>query len=293
MSSVRPPSPPNIRTLIHTAGYLGFHGPKQEAPISDLKNPGPAYPPAPAAGSYFDEHFYRDQLDHYFSVPDKVTPIWESGQGIDMQIFVSDKFVVPDLKSGKNRVFDEKNIKTGDWTEGRSVSVEVPLPESTKNNGTLFAHVFVGRHGKTLDPRDQEYNTGDAYYFSKMLTRFMPKKKVVKTKKLIGGSEEVEVEEEPVKEVEEKGPVIASYYHANLTLDMVVDNGVLQYGALPYPLRQHVVLEQSGARDKSGQNGWYYPIVYDNEFWLLKDHMVEINSTVSYVPRKFLCVWVC
>lgn len=200
-----------------------------------------------------------------------------------MQIYLSEKFFVPHLDKSVS-VFNEEKIKIGDFNDGRSVSVDVPLSESTKNNGTLYAHIFVGKHGKTLDPRDPTYNAGDAYFFSKILTRYMPKKKIVKTKKLIGGSEEEEEEEvESVKVTDTKGPVIASYWHSNLTLDMVADNGVLQYAALPPPIRQHVVLEQTNARDKSGQNGWYYPIIYDNEFWQLKDHMIELNSTVSYV----------
>jgi hypothetical protein len=28
----------------------------------------------------------------------------------------------------------------------------------------------------------------------------------------------------------------------------------------------------------------YYPVVYPNDFWLLKDHMQEINSTIQSLP---------
>lgn len=213
-----------------------------------------------------------------------------------MEIYLSEDMFPPKLDDPevqKQRVFDQENIKIGDWKEGRSVSVDVPLPEGVKNNGTFWAHVFVGRHGQELNPWSPDYKPGEAYYFTKLLTRYMPKKKVVKTKKLIGGTEE-DKEEEPEPEVPEpKTQPIVSYWHSNFTLDMVADNGVLQYSALPPPLRQHVVLEQSGARDKSGQNGWYYPVIFTNEFWLLKDHMIELNNTVSYVsapPRNSISI---
>jgi len=65
---------------------------------------------------------------------------------------------------------------------------------------------------------------------------------------------------------------------------LVGGGGVLQYQTLPVPLRQHVILEQTGAREKTGRNGWYYPVIYPNEFWLLRDHMVELNSTVKSLP---------
>jgi len=41
---------------------------------------------------------------------------------------------------------------------------------------------------------------------------------------------------------------------------------------------------RTGARDASGQNGWYYPILYTNTFWQLKKHMTELNSTVTRLP---------
>lgn len=209
---------------------------------------------------------------------------------MDVSVYVNEFISLPPFTHPamtSSLVFDEREWRLDDSQDARSVTVDVPFSERVQNNGSLFAHIFVSRSGAVVDPTDPDYDPSKSFRMIKPLTRYAPKKKVVKTKKLIGGGgvgaeeeEEVAAEEElpPVPDV---GPSIASYWHSNLTLDVVNNGGVLSYGGLPPPLRQHVVLESTGARDETGRNGWYYPIVYINDFWLLKEHMVEINSTVK------------
>ena len=40
----------------------------------------------------------------------------------------------------------------------------------------------------------------------------------------------------------------------------------------------------TGARDATGKNGWYYPVLFVNTFWQLKTHMTTLNSTVTRLP---------
>lgn len=138
-----------------------------------------------------------------------------------------------------------------------------------------------------MDPTDENYDMAKAYRTVKLMNRYMPKKKVVKTKKLIGATEEEKAAEEAESEpsvVDELGnPIITSYWHSNLTLEVVENSGAVNYAGTPPPLLKYIRLEATGKRDASGKNGWYYPIVFTNDFWLLKEHMVELNSTVTYV----------
>ena len=207
-----------------------------------------------------------------------------------MNIYLSEGIVLPPLSSPQmqeNKVFEEKAIKLGDWDEKRSVAVDVNFSDRVQHNATLFAHIFVARHGKEMDPRAPGYDPTESYRVLKPLTRYYPKKKVIKTKKLIGGgsdNEELEEDNSTSNTTPDGKPIITSYWHSNLTLNLVGDGGVLDYTVIPFPLKQHVVLEQTGARESTGHNGWYYPIVYPNEFWLLRDHMVEINNTVKSLP---------
>jgi len=49
-------------------------------------------------------------------------------------------------------------------------------------------------------------------------------------------------------------------------------------------VRQFLHLEATGARDGTGQNTWYYPILFVNSFWQLKSHMTLLNDTVKTLP---------
>lgn len=39
-------------------------------------------------------------------------------------------------------------------------------------------------------------------------------------------------------------------------------------------------------RDITGTKGYYYPIVFQNEFWHLREHYVEVNSTTPTLPLE-------
>lgn len=80
------------------------------------------------------------------------------------------------------------------------------------------------------------------------------------------------------------GRIITSHYHPNFTVSFIPDSGVMQYPTLNPAVRQYVHVEATGARDASGQNGWYYPVLFVNTFWQLRTHMTALNSTVTRLP---------
>ena len=178
-------------------------------------------------------------------------------------------------------VLDEMDFKLGEWNDKRVIDTEFKVPKEVQHNHTLWAHIYIALHGYELDPTAPSYNVRTAYHFFRPLNQFLAKKKVRRTRKLIGGEEtDEEIPDEPVS----KGPVIASYYHPNFTMSMVPDSSTLKWSTVHPAVRQYIVLEATGARDESGQNGWYYPIMFVNTFWQLRDHMMELNSTVKTLP---------
>lgn len=200
---------------------------------------------------------------------------------IDLSIYVSPSVAMPGFKyvSSENLVMEEKGFTIGDWKENRDIVTTFAVPKEVQQNGTLWAHFYVALQGYPLDPVAKGYDVTKAYHFSRPLNHVLPKKKVKKTKNLLAGSEE---EDELVEET--TGPVFASYYHPNFTLSVIPDSGTLAYQTIHPSLRQYLVLESTGARDASGQNSWYYPILFPNTFWQLRDHMTELNDTVTRLP---------
>lgn len=201
---------------------------------------------------------------------------------LDVSIYVASSLVMPALKSvdPSTRVLEEKGFVLGDWKENRQIDTTFAVPKEVQNNSTLWAHFYVALQGHALDPTVKEYDSAKAYHFFRPLNHVLPKKKVAKTKKLLGGSDE----KEDVEIDTPKTPSPGSYYHPNFTMSFIPDSGTPVYPSMHPAIRQYVLLESTGARDSSGQHGWYFPILYVNTFWQLKDHMTELNSTVTTLP---------
>ncbi|KAH8821421.1 cleft lip and palate transmembrane protein 1-domain-containing protein [Xylogone sp. PMI_703] len=219
----------------------------------------------------------------YNPIPQRIAPIWPTDSPLDLVITVSPSFVREPLsKVPKERVIaKENNFGLGNFTENRVIDAEFDVPKDVQNNGTLWGHFYVGLKGSNLDPAAAGYDPGRAYHFAYPLTQYIAQKKIVKTKNLLAGTNETAEEEE---EEVPTGPIIRSHYHPNFTISFVPDTGVMNLQSTHPAVRQFIQLETTGARDGSGQNTWYYPVLFVNTFWQLKSHMTPLNETVTRLP---------
>lgn len=218
----------------------------------------------------------------YSAIPQTIMPLWAQNTSMDINLYLSESFVMPrlDQMPADSLVLQERNFHYGDWSDKRSVQTTINIPRSVQENGTLWAHFYISQSGSVMDPTLPGYDTSKAYRVTRPLTQYFAKKKVHKTRNLLDSSADTEEEVEP----EPAGPVISNYYHPNFTLSIIPNIGTPVYPQMHPAMRQFVTLEASGARDESGQNGWYYPVLYINTFWQLRSHMTELNSTVKEVP---------
>jgi len=219
----------------------------------------------------------------YNPIPQRIAPIWPLDSEVDLTIVVSPTFVISPLSKVKKEaiVAEEKAFRLGDKTDKRVIETEITIPKEVQNNGTLWGHFYMALAGSKLDPGVPGYDTAKAIHWVYPLTQYLAKKKVAKVKNLLSASNVTEeAEEEPVS----SGPIIKSFYHSNFTMSFVPDMGVVSYPNMHPAARQYVQLEVTGARDGSGQNGWYYPLLFINTFWQLRSEMTELNSTVTTLP---------
>ncbi len=250
-------------------------GQTQNATAPGVKEPIPSYEARPSG--------LAPEVQ-YNPIPQGIAPIWPlDGTTIDLAIYVSPSQATSSFKSmpAESLVLQEKGFTIGDWNDNREIDASFSVPKEVQNNGTLWAHFFVAISGQELDPTSSKYDNAKAYHFFRPLTQYITKKKVAKTKKLLGSSDSPE---EPEEDDQPKGPVIASYYHPNVTVSVITDSGSLNYPSLHPAVRSNIQLETTGSRDSSGQNGWYFPIIFVNTFWQLRDHMTELNETVTRLP---------
>ncbi|KAF7897740.1 uncharacterized protein EAF01_008706 [Botrytis porri] len=230
-------------------------------------------------------HARPDKLDEgavWSPIPQRIAPMWPTDSPLDITIVVSPTFVAePIAKVPKERiVLDETGFALGDYNQQRSIDASFDVPAEVQNNGTLWGHFYIGISGSKLDPATPGYDPTRSFHFVHPLTQYIAQKKIRKTKNLLAAAEETDEPEEEIP----TGPVIKSHYHPNFTMSFIPDSGVMNFPSLHPAVRQYVHLEASGARDGTGLNGWYYPLLFVNTFWQLKTHMTVLNSTVTRLP---------
>lgn len=226
------------------------------------------------------------EIADYNPIPDLIAPIWPVDSALDISIIVSPSVIVPSLKSvpESSLVLHETNFTMGNYSDTREIDTTIKIPKEVQQNGTLWAHFYVGLTGHQLDPTAKDYRTDSAIHFLRPLNQYLPKKKAKKLKNLLASPDETQEEEE--EEDNTPNVQIVSYYHPNFTVSVIPDAGAQRYRQMHPAVRQHLQLESTGARDSTGQNGWYYPMVFLNTFWQLKSHMTELNSTVESMPLR-------
>lgn len=264
-----------------------FTASKTAAPVIHDAEGNPA--PVPAVigpiPPYHERPLQLDEGASYNPIPQLLAPIWLDNSDIDIVVTISPSFVPTPLKetSKGNIVLEEKHFRIGNYSDTRATDRVINVPESVQHNGTLWGHFYVSLSGASLDPTQPDYDVGSAYHFVFPLTQYIAKKKEFKTRSLLSSKIET-VEEKPVEAEVPTGPIIASYYHPNVSLSFIPNAGVVNYPQYHPAARQFVRLEPTGARDASGQNSWYYPLLYVNTFWQLKTHMTPLNDTVKTLP---------
>jgi hypothetical protein len=214
--------------------------------------------------------------------PVGLLPLWPDNPNVDVAMYVSPSVVLPPLSRmpAGSLVVQEKDFSL-QGKDFREITTSISVPKSVQNNGTLWAHILIGQTGAELDPASPNYDPATAYRMLRPLTQYLGKKKVRKTRNLLDSkaTEEEEAEEEKLAA---EPTTVASYYHSNLTLSFISNAGPANYPSLHPAVKQFYMLEATGARDETGKNGWYYPLVYHNTFWQMKKDMVELNNTVPY-----------
>jgi hypothetical protein len=223
-----------------------------------------------------------DEGAQWSPVPNSIAPMWPVGGELDILMYISPSLAMPALKKmpKDTLLIEEKGFKFGDWKESREINTEFTVPKEVQNNATLFAHFYVAQSGAVIDPTMSTYDPAKAYHFIRPLSLYLPKKKISKTRNLLSDMPDTAESEEEKKQPK----IIGSYYHSNFSIHVVPDSGVVSYPSIHPGVREFFQLEKSGARDATGQHGWYYPVLFTNTFWQLKKNMIELNDTVKTLP---------
>lgn len=221
------------------------------------------------------------------SVPNlQISNLFNKGEPLDMWFYLSEQEKFRDFGNEGALVWHETNIPYAVWgpESTRTLSLKYQPSEAVKNNGSLYAHVFFARSGYSPDPSDPEYQPLAAFGQTYSIVTYLPKSKADKKKSLLRNSEDSkgdatipEAVQEAQDDLKEVGPPEwISYWKPNVTINLVDDFTRYTGNAIPPIVAPYINIEST--------TGNYYPTVFFNEFWLLRDKLIAINDTVTEVP---------
>ncbi|KAG2361748.1 cleft lip and palate associated transmembrane protein [Suillus spraguei] len=256
-----------------------------------MKLIAPAKPPTAPSVAGPGNDAQPGEVNPFLLPPVQAYSAWKLGQPLSMHVYFStspngDVFSRQwtsawreDQDAGLPS-FVWENIVFGDWKETRVATYDINLPLTVQRNGSLWADIFLVKDGASPDPSNPSFDPHSVHHVRKLLTRYMPKVKARKEKNLLSNpDDDEEVEEKP------QDDIMVSHWHKNLTLALVSDETVIAVNKLPPVLVEHVHLVP-GARDDTGTKGFYKPIIFPNDFWLLRSHLIEINTTTPTLPLE-------
>lgn len=215
-----------------------------------------------------------------------ISNLFQKGEPLDMWLYLSDHEKFNDFGNEGALVWHESNIPYAVWgpESTRSLSLKYYPSEALKHNGSLFAHVFFARSGYPPDPNDPEYQPGSSFSGTQPIVTYLLKSKSDKKRSLLGNSkapDEVEAVSQVVDDQEndskDDGPLEwVSYWKPNVTINLVEDFTRYSQNAVPPNIAPYLKMDFD--------TGNYYPIIFFNEFWLLRDKLIQINETVAELP---------
>ncbi|KAB5592385.1 Cleft lip and palate transmembrane protein [Ceratobasidium theobromae] len=197
-------------------------------------------------------------------------PLWTPGTNIDLHFFLSPSPF--ELNDASLPHFTWKGIEYGKWDESREWDGVIKVPQSVMNNGTLWAHIFLTKNG--VSPSDMSRSPTDVHHSRK---RALVLLLVRKEKSLLTNSQE-EIDDDAINEEPEDNSPVSYWHPQNVTLTLISDFPNVPITQLPPPVVEHISVQ--AIQDKY----YYHPILFPNDFWLLKSGMNPINSTTTELP---------
>jgi len=205
-------------------------------------------------------------------------PIFKGGERLQLYVYMSEDANFTDFNNSEALIWRERDIFF-DWREENTREKDFLIRPSQRvlNNATLYVHVYFVKNDHSPDPAAANYKKTAAVHGTNTLNTYLPRPKLKGKMNLITG----ELEDSPELLAEQKrkdsGPEFISFWKPNLTLSLVHDFTVFPRGSLPQQLTDHMNFDATGN---------YWPTLFFNEFWLMREHLFPINETTPELPLK-------
>lgn len=208
--------------------------------------------------------------------------IFRRGELLDMTLFISESPHFSEEDPTARLLWQQNKIALCQ-DEARLLTYKHTLSTELQSNGSAFLHVFFARAGYPTLPSAKDFHPEHVFSYSYALVRYMalPKRKEVTNLWSGSGNQYAELEGEADEEsnstaaATDMGGIVVGHWKPNVTIALVEDFTAYPDAQIPPPIREHMVIDP--------YSGNYYPTVWFNDFWLLKEHLLPLNDTVPEV----------
>ncbi len=158
-----------------------------------------------------------------------------------------------------------------DWNSTiitETIKNNINISDRVKNNITsIYAHVYIAISKVDCDIKNSCH---DNIYQVYPLIIYKPKLKERQLKKLLNNNDE------QIITVDSPTNLLFSYWKPSFHLNFVLD--------FPQTFPRNNFPPTIGRYINFTSTGSYYPIIYNNDFWLLSSHYLSINHTTDIMP---------
>uniref|UniRef100_UPI0037E776E7 lipid scramblase CLPTM1L n=1 Tax=Semicossyphus pulcher TaxID=241346 RepID=UPI0037E776E7 len=202
-----------------------------------------------------------------------ITPFLAGNPKLQLSIYTA---LRPNAEGGHTLIHKEEDFDVNSKFER---IVNVSLPKKTRNNGTLYALIFVHQAGFTpwQDPRQ-------VHLVAQLTTYMVPKPPEIS---LISGEDKTQGQKEEAQQRKRPdardGPSSTSdhpacHWRTRLTLNVVGDHFVFDREYLPSDVHRYLRVFQNGKKMV------YLPLLFVDELSNRVKDLVEVNSTSMELP---------
>ncbi|KAF1381692.1 hypothetical protein PFLUV_G00156630 [Perca fluviatilis] len=207
-----------------------------------------------------------------------ITPFLAGDPKLQLSIYTA---LQPNAEGGHTLIYKEEKFDVNSKFER---IVNVSLPKKTRNNGTLYALIFVHQAGVTpwQDPQQ-------VHLVAQLTTYMVPKLPEIS---LISGEDQTQGQKEEAQQKRRDGNPTAgggagptskadhpvSHWRTRLTLNIVGDHFLFDREYLPSDVHRYLRVFQNGKKMV------YLPLLFVDELSNRVKDLVEINSTSMELP---------
>lgn len=202
--------------------------------------------------------------------------LFPKGTKFNMNVYIAETENFKNFSDRNHLFWSVNDIEYGDWSMGLTndgqlvYDGQITLTEKMQNNGTIYLHVHFSESDSEFPKKNSKLNKREFSTF-KRLNKYS-KKMYKSTKNLLTGS--TDKDEEYQQKAKEKVVEVLSFWHPNITINLIDDHTPWQKNQVPSPLNEYIEFDETGK---------YYPIVFLNDYWNLHSDYQPINSTLTYL----------